>query len=95
MLQLVRYVSDHESLEVSTFVIADMLFHVDPSGQIFCPFCDRTVADYGLSPEQFRHMIELEGLKTMLDYYPDAFLFLGQNRYIFCELVKSKQEVVV
>ena len=92
MLKPVRYTSDEDTLVALNLVVGGMLFEWDESGDISCCLCNRTIRDYGLSVEQFKHMVLLDGMRQMLDYYPDAFLHIGQNRYIRCDIVIPKPE---
>jgi hypothetical protein len=87
MLTPVRLTTDTDALTTSAHVCGGMLFVTDEYNTVSSMLCDRTILDYGLGPEQFRQMVERDGLRQMLDYYPDAFLCVGQNRYIHCEIV--------
>ena len=83
----VRMISNATTSYLLAYVHSGMLFNYNESGQLEAFLCERTVADTGIPLAQFKHMIELEGFKAMLTYYPDAFLRLGQNRYVRCELL--------
>ncbi|MPR36634.1 hypothetical protein [Salmonirosea aquatica] len=83
----VRLTSNDTTAYLLAYVQSGMLFNYNESGELEAFLCERTVADTGIPLDQFKHMIELEGFKAMLTYYPDAFLRLGQNRYVRCEIL--------
>ena len=90
MFKEVRYTKEDTSVQALALVIDGMIFQWDARLGFCCELCERTIADYGLSLEQFRAMVGLEGLRAMLDYYPEAFLHVGQNRYVLCEIVEPQ-----
>ncbi|MPR36638.1 hypothetical protein [Salmonirosea aquatica] len=90
MLKPVRYTSDDDTLVSLNLIVGGMLFEWDEGGDICCCICERTIRDYGLSVEQFKHMVLIDGLRQMLEYYPNAFLHLGHNKYIHCEILAAK-----
>lgn len=83
----VRLSSPAGTAYITAYVASGMLFNISESGDLEAFICENTVRDTGLAVEQFRQMVRQQGLSAMLKYYPEAFLRLGANRHVHCQLL--------